>query len=53
MYDYAVCLADGEIVLNEEHTEFVWLKPAEAYEKYKYESAKEMIDLLKKYLFGR
>ncbi|MGB8816171.1 MAG: NUDIX domain-containing protein [Minisyncoccia bacterium] len=51
IYDYALCLDDNDIILNEEHTEFVWLKPEEAYNKYEKTSAKEMISLLKNYLF--
>jgi len=51
MHDYVVCLEDRDIILNEEHTEYVWLKPADAYNKYKYESAKEMVEMLKQFLF--
>lgn len=49
--DFVVCINKLNLILNNEHTEYCWLSPKEAYAIYEKESAKEMLLLLKEYLF--
>lgn len=48
--DYVIEVSNDLIKLNEEHTEYEWLDVEKSFLKYKYDSAKEMINLLKIYL---
>jgi 8-oxo-dGTP pyrophosphatase MutT (NUDIX family) len=49
--DFALFINNSKLTLNEEHTAYCWLSPIKAYAKYEKKSGKEMVDLLKNYLF--
>jgi len=49
--DFVAHINKFKLILNEEHTDYCWLSPKEACIKYEKESGKEMVDLLKNYLF--